>query len=44
MFGFLLTDEIVTFHRPGDDWKKNLKLPPKDLRMKTSVGALVIFI
>ncbi|KAK3570194.1 hypothetical protein QTP86_016506 [Hemibagrus guttatus] len=22
--------------RPGDDWKKNLKLPPKDMRMKTS--------
>lgn len=24
--------------RPGDDWKKNLKLPPKDLRMRTSVS------
>lgn len=23
--------------RPGDDWKKTLKLPPKDLRIKTSV-------
>uniref|UniRef100_A0A3Q4G6X2 RNA helicase n=1 Tax=Neolamprologus brichardi TaxID=32507 RepID=A0A3Q4G6X2_NEOBR len=22
--------------KPGDDWKKNLKLPPKDMRMKTS--------
>lgn len=25
--------------RPGDDWKKNLKLPPKDMRMKTSVSS-----
>lgn len=25
------------FGRPGDDWKKTLKLPPKDLRIKTSV-------
>lgn len=25
--------------RPGDDWKKTLKLPPKDLRIKTSVRA-----
>lgn len=22
--------------KPGDDWKKTLKLPPKDLRIKTS--------
>ncbi|KAG9341480.1 hypothetical protein JZ751_019291 [Albula glossodonta] len=22
--------------KPGDDWKKNLKLPPKDMRMRTS--------
>lgn len=27
--------------RPGDDWKKNLKLPPKDMRMKTSVSPVV---
>lgn len=26
--------------RPGDDWKKTLKLPPKDLRIKTSVRML----
>uniref|UniRef100_A0AAR2J4B5 RNA helicase n=1 Tax=Pygocentrus nattereri TaxID=42514 RepID=A0AAR2J4B5_PYGNA len=25
-----------TVIKPGDDWKKNLKLPPKDMRMKTS--------
>uniref|UniRef100_A0A8C1GLM0 RNA helicase n=1 Tax=Cyprinus carpio TaxID=7962 RepID=A0A8C1GLM0_CYPCA len=25
-----------TIIKPGDDWKKNLKLPPKDLRMRTS--------
>ncbi|XP_055030824.2 probable ATP-dependent RNA helicase ddx6 [Misgurnus anguillicaudatus] len=25
-----------TIIKPGDDWKKNLKLPPKDMRMKTS--------
>ncbi|CAJ0964300.1 unnamed protein product [Ranitomeya imitator] len=25
------------FGRPGDDWKKTLKLPPKDLRIKTSL-------
>uniref|UniRef100_A0A8C9U2T0 RNA helicase n=1 Tax=Scleropages formosus TaxID=113540 RepID=A0A8C9U2T0_SCLFO len=25
-----------TVIKPGDDWKKNLKIPPKDLRMKTS--------
>ncbi|KAJ6653151.1 hypothetical protein lerEdw1_010024 [Lerista edwardsae] len=25
--------------KPGDDWKKTLKLPPKDLRIKTSVSA-----
>lgn len=30
--------ENILFPRPGDDWKKNLKLPPKDMRMKTSVG------
>lgn len=41
-FNFHVTHKITTFHRPGDDWKKNLKLPPKDLRMKTSVGALAI--
>nr|XP_061797173.1 probable ATP-dependent RNA helicase DDX6 isoform X5 [Nerophis lumbriciformis] len=22
--------------KPGDDWKKNLKLPPRDMRMRTS--------
>lgn len=29
--------KITIFHRLGDDWKKNLKLPPKDTRMRTSV-------
>lgn len=29
--------------RPGDDWKKTLKLPPKDLRIKTSVSWVVEF-
>lgn len=28
---------ILFCYRPGDDWKKTLKLPPKDLRIKTSV-------
>lgn len=34
---------MLTFHRPGDDWKKNLKLPPKDMRMKTSVSTRKFF-
>lgn len=29
-------------HRPGDDWKKNLKLPPKDMRIKTSVSTKLL--
>uniref|UniRef100_A0A8D0GIG8 RNA helicase n=1 Tax=Sphenodon punctatus TaxID=8508 RepID=A0A8D0GIG8_SPHPU len=29
-------DNILSRCRPGDDWKKTLKLPPKDLRIKTS--------
>lgn len=33
----------LTLHRPGDDWKKSLKLPPKDTRMKTSVGTRWFF-
>lgn len=28
---------MLSYCRPGDDWKKTLKLPPKDLRIKTSV-------
>lgn len=28
---------VSLHHRPGDDWKKSLKLPPKDMRIKTSV-------
>ncbi|EPQ01790.1 probable ATP-dependent RNA helicase DDX6 isoform X2 [Myotis lucifugus] len=27
---------MTTTIKPGDDWKKTLKLPPKDLRIKTS--------
>ncbi|XP_030361459.1 probable ATP-dependent RNA helicase DDX6 isoform X2 [Strigops habroptila] len=27
---------MTTAIKPGDDWKKTLKLPPKDLRIKTS--------
>ncbi|KAK1336416.1 hypothetical protein QTO34_004223 [Cnephaeus nilssonii] len=27
---------VTTTIKPGDDWKKTLKLPPKDLRIKTS--------
>lgn len=27
---------MATTIKPGDDWKKTLKLPPKDLRIKTS--------
>uniref|UniRef100_A0A2K5E5L9 RNA helicase n=1 Tax=Aotus nancymaae TaxID=37293 RepID=A0A2K5E5L9_AOTNA len=29
------TQSMTTTIRPGDDWKKTLKLPPKDLRIKT---------
>ncbi|XP_012864953.1 PREDICTED: probable ATP-dependent RNA helicase DDX6 [Dipodomys ordii] len=33
---------MTTTIKPGDDWKKTLKLPPKDLRIKTSEESIPI--
>ncbi|XP_017665080.1 PREDICTED: probable ATP-dependent RNA helicase DDX6 isoform X2 [Lepidothrix coronata] len=33
---------MTTAIKPGDDWKKTLKLPPKDLRIKTSEESIPI--
>jgi len=36
MLRILMLQFYYILCRPGDDWKKTLKLPPKDLRIKTS--------